>query len=320
MNERTPIDSEALARYLAGASDAPERERVEAWAASDPDHAHELEALRRIWDDAAEAMPLPELDVDAGWLKVEQRMGGAAGRGTVIPLNARRWLAAAAVIAGLLFAGRMLFGPRTVELAATGASVHGTLADSSRVVLAPGSRLTADLGRQRTIRLQGEAYFEVARDTARPFTVHTDEVDVTVLGTAFEVSAFDTARVVRVRVREGRVQVAAGPDTVVLRAGEQARYDRVDHQLQRMANGPLEHWGDRLLQFDQAPLPVVVAELQRRYGVKVELGNGPMAACRLTATFEDEPVETVLQVIADTFGLRVVHLAPGRYRLEGDGC
>jgi ferric-dicitrate binding protein FerR (iron transport regulator) len=126
--------------------------------------------------------------------------------------------------------------------------------------------------------------------------------------------------VVRVRVREGRVQVVAGPDTLILRGGEQAQYDRVGRQLERSVNGPLEHWGDKLLQFEQAPLPMVVAELQRRYGVEVELGNAPIAACRLTATFDDETVETVLQVIADTFGLRVVHLAPGRFRLEGNGC
>jgi ferric-dicitrate binding protein FerR (iron transport regulator) len=160
----------------------------------------------------------------------------------------------------------------------------------------------------------------VARDTARPFTVEAGAVDVTVLGTAFEVTAFDTAATVLVRVREGRVHVTAGPDTALLQAGDQVRYDRTRHLLERGRNGPLEQWGDRVLQFDQAPMDLVVERLQQRYGLELELANAAIARCRLTATFEDEPVDTVLQVIADTFGLRVVHTGPDRYRFEGDGC
>lgn len=320
MSDTTPIESEALARYLAGESDAPERERVERWAAADPAHVAELAELRRIWDAAEQAAPMPEPDVDAAWRRVHDRIEGSGGGGRVIPFNVKRWLAAAAVVAGVVFATRLLFAPATVELAATGAHVRSTLADSSRVVLTPGSRLTARIGDDRRITLRGEAYFEVARDTAHPFTVATAEVDVTVLGTAFEVTAYDTSTTVQVRVREGRVQVVAAGDTVVLHAGERVRYDRTKHELERGANGPLEHWGDRLLQFDQAPLALVREQLQQRYHVDLELANAAIGQCRLTATFEDEPVDTVLQVIADTFGLRVVHLGRGRYRFEGDGC
>ncbi len=320
MSDTTPIESEALARYLAGASDAPERERVERWSAAAPAHAAELAALRRIWDSAGQARPMSEPDVDVAWRRVNDRIEGAGGGGRVVPFNVKRWLAAAAVIAGVVFATRLLFAQATVQLAATGAYVRSTLADSSRVVLAPGSHLTARLGDERRITLHGEAYFEVARDTEHPFTVAAADVDVTVLGTAFEVTAYDSSAVVQVRVREGRVQVVAERDTVVLHAGERARYDRAKHELERGANGPLEHWGDRLLQFDQAPLELVREQLQQRFHVELELANAAIGQCRLTATFEDEPVDTVLQVIADTFGLRVVHTGPGRYRFEGDGC
>jgi ferric-dicitrate binding protein FerR (iron transport regulator) len=54
--------------------------------------------------------------------------------------------------------------------------------------------------------------------------------------------------------------------------------------------------------------------------VEVELANEAIGRCALTATFEEEPVEQVLQVVAATFGLQVEPIAPGRYMLIGDGC
>jgi ferric-dicitrate binding protein FerR (iron transport regulator) len=90
--------------------------------------------------------------------------------------------------------------------------------------------------------------------------------------------------------------------------------------LAREAAGPVERWGGRILQFEQAPLSLVVRQLRERYGVEVELANEAIGRCALKATFEEEPVEQVLQVVAATFGLQVEPIAPGRYMLIGDGC
>ena len=113
--------------------------------------------------------------------------------------------------------------------------VAATLADSSRVVVSPGSELKARMGKERQVALRGEAYFEVERDGSRPFIVEAGELRVTVLGTGFEVTAYDTAATALVRVRHGSVSVVANGDTVVLATGERARYDRQQHILQREA-------------------------------------------------------------------------------------
>jgi ferric-dicitrate binding protein FerR (iron transport regulator) len=82
----------------------------------------------------------------------------------------------------------------------------------------------------------------------------------------------------------------------------------------------VEAWGDRIVQFQNAALGDVVAELQRIYHVRVDLSNEALRRCRITATFEDEPIDQVLNVIAGTFGLRVTRPAADNYELEGDGC
>jgi len=324
MNGSEPIDSELLARYLADEAAASDRDAVERWAASDTEHARELAQMQRIWVLGAEGHPLEEVDTDQAWDRMAQRMDEAEGKGRVILLGGRarmrRYIAAAAVITGVVFAVRFLFGPSTENVVAETAPIRATLADSSRVTLLPGTRIKARMGDERHVSLSGRAYFEVTKDPEHPFVVDAGALTVTVLGTAFEVTAYDTASSMQVRVREGRVQVVITSDTLVLVAGEHARFDRAKQVLERETAGPVERWGGRILQFEQAPLTLVVLQLRERYGVEVELANDAIGRCALTATFEEEPVERVLQVVAETFGLRMELIAPGRYMLDGDGC
>ncbi len=122
------------------------------------------------------------------------------------------------------------------------------------------------------------------------------------------------------RDREGRVQVVNGTDTIVLTAGQHARFDRQRHVLEREVAPPAEVWGERIIQFEEAPLPEVVRQLEKLFPVRITLGNAAMANCKLTASFEDEPIERILQVIAETYNLTITDQGPGAYVLMGDGC
>ncbi|HMC96986.1 MAG TPA: hypothetical protein VKG92_05000, partial [Flavobacteriales bacterium] len=104
MNEGPHIDSDRLARYLSGEADEVERAAVERWAAERPENSQELERMRAVWELGATGVPMPDIDVDAAWSRLSDRIAEAEGRGRVVPLrrsNAVRWLAAAAIITGL---------------------------------------------------------------------------------------------------------------------------------------------------------------------------------------------------------------------------
>jgi len=323
LNEGPHITSEQLARYLSGEADAAERQAVEVWAVADAVHAAELEQLRTIWELGADAA-VPEVDVDKAWHRVEARIAEAEGRGRVIPMHrvrtVSRWLAAAAVFTGLFVGVRSWYQQRPEEFMAANEHVRTVLQDNSSVVLSPGSRVNVRMKDDRHVTLQGEAYFEVQRDEERPFVVETDEVLVTVLGTAFEVSAFDTSSSVLVRVRHGKVRVEAEGDTVILHAGGYARYNKAAHLLERLPAPPADVFGERIIQFHEASMVAVVDQLQRLFKVKVQLANDGLKRCTLTATFEDEPIDYILRVIADTYGLSLTQSAPGTYTLDGEGC
>lgn len=319
----TPIPSELLALYIAGEADDTQRRAVEAWAAASPDHAAELEGMRAVWALGADAAVLPELDVDAAWDRLDHRIAEAEGSGRIRSIEARpnwmRWLSAAAVVAGIAFAARWFFQPSVEAYYAAAAPVELLLADSSRTVLSPGTRLEERSGRKRAMHLQGQAYFEVKRDEQRPFTVDAGDLLVTVLGTAFEVAAYDTSEFVSVRVRSGRVQVEAGGERLELGAGDHLRYHKQRHFMERRPSPPAEVWGIRILQFEGATLAQVAAQLERIYTVRITLRNDRIAACRLTAEFDDEAIGAILDVIAETFGLQVEG-TNGEYVLDGNGC
>ncbi len=324
MNAAPHITSEQLAAYASNEADGDLRAAVEQWAAADPANAKELEAMLRAWRWSANAAAVPDVDVDAAWQKVQARIRGNASGGRVLRMLPMRrfatWLAAAAVVAGLFIAARILLVPGAQDWSATAQVVHTVLKDSSRVVLSPHSEMTASIGERRSITLKGQAYFEVARDTTKPFTVKAEDVLVTVLGTGFEVSAYDTSATIEVKVRHGHVRVQAKNAELDLLAGDAASYDRATHRLTRVALPSSVVWGDRILQFEEAPMTEVLQRLETIYGVSIELGNPAIGTCRLTADFDNESIDRILGVIADTFQITVKKDQRGHYSLNGDGC
>ncbi|HEY0977073.1 MAG TPA: FecR domain-containing protein [Flavobacteriales bacterium] len=320
MDEGAHIPSELLAGYLSGEADPEARLRVEQWAAGDPANARELERMRALWRLSGEGDAAPEVDVDAAWRKLEQRLDRRTPVVRTLNTAVRKWIAAAAMLAGLVIAVQLLMRPASRSYVAESTMRNAVLEDSSRITLSPHSKLAARFGDERNIRLEGQAYFEVKRDEQRPFIVDAGEVEVKVLGTAFEVTAFDTARTVTVRVRHGKVRVAGAGRHVDLTAGQHVQFDKVTRELLRTPNMAMEVWGDRILQFEKASLAQVAQRLQELYGVRIELGNEAIGRCMLTANFENEPIGQVLQVIAATFGLQVEAPTGDRYILQGDGC
>jgi transmembrane sensor len=160
------------------------------------------------------------------------------------------------------------------------------LADDSTVTLGPGSRLSVDLTpNARNIRLAGgEAYFSVARNPSRPFTVRALNGAITAVGTAFDVRAIEDR--VTVTVTEGRVALtdasatAAAPVSTLVGLGEQVSYSlnsdtaRIQTgRVQRVNTGDTVHWREGWLVYRNEPLRYVVADIARYTDLKFHLAD-----------------------------------------------
>lgn len=189
------------------------------------------------------------------------------------------------------------------------------LADGSRVILAAESRLVipADFGeRTRTVRLEGKGYFVVRPDRDRPFRVEAEQVVTEVLGTSFLVRSAGEGSGAEVLVEEGKVAVRAPgsglEDGVALERGEAAELDgagRIEVR-RRVDVASRLAWTEGRLVFQLTPLSAVREELQRWYDIEIELPDSALGAVGVTATFDNEPLEPVLQRLSRLLDLDYV--------------
>jgi transmembrane sensor len=321
-----------LVRYFAGQLPEEERVALEAWIAEAPGRRDAVEGLRAVW--AASAVRPADPDTDAAldrlWERVRSEPAGQLGEparpNPVLVLTtrpaARPWRRIASSIAAalaLLVGGNLIWraveqahrraeesAPRPRYATARGQRASLRLPDGTTVLLNTESVLEVSAaygGRMREVYLRGEAYFEVAHDSTRPFRVHGGSATTEVLGTRFGVRARPEESAVQVLVAEGRValsgQRADSGRRLVLGHGDLGRRasdgaTSVVHDVQ-VERGLA--WKDGGLFFEREPLPEVLAELGRWYDREFVLGDSTLASTRLTTSLHGESLDEALQVL-----------------------
>ena len=333
---------EGLARFLAGQSSSAEEQRIRAQLASDPERAALLNALDSALGSPND-VPLSAREVDSALASVMARRDIAVHRAAepspdVIPFAPRpsaqlrqmqsRWRSAGvrAAAAVLLVAGLSLVwrasqptGTANPDTRIASASqIHRTttgqvdtvrLADGSTVVLGPASRLAVEDGFGGSVRgvdFEGQGYFDVVHDDARPFVVRTRSATLRDIGTAFSVQS-DSIRGTRVAVTSGAVDVVGvgrkASSPTVLHAGDRAEVsgERVRVERRSVTEAELS-WTRGVLEFHDAPLAAVAQELRRWYGVELIVSDSTIATRRLTATFDRATADDVGRVLAAVLG------------------
>jgi transmembrane sensor len=336
-----PFDWDALARYLAGESPDAEAIVVRRWLDAHPGDAAMVRALDQALDRVA-PVRAATVDVERALRDVVVRLDepdvrplrvaspAAASPATASPRAPSFWrrpvLRAAAVIAvastGALawWAARRAApgdaAPARTYATAVGARDSVRLPDGSRVVLGPGSRLVVAEGfggSAREVELVGEGWFDVVHDDARTFTVRAAGATIRDVGTAFTVRTGGSGADARVRVtvQHGAVLLDATPGDadggVVLHQGDVGVVRADGHTVARPGTATDDDvaWTRGRLVFREAPLDEVRAELRRWYGVELRVDDATLAGRHVTASFDGEPADGVLRVLALALGARV---------------
>ncbi|WP_353720002.1 FecR domain-containing protein [Dyadobacter sp. 676] len=212
--------------------------------------------------------------------------------------------------------------------AAAGEKKEVVLPDSSHIWLNAGSsvdypRVFQD--KERNVNLTGEAFFEVARDTARPFVICTGALRTRVIGTSFNIKAYPEDSSIAVSVVTGRVNVSSVESgaSVELSPDEQAVYGKFDRRLLARAYpdaGGLSVWKDGRLQFRNSPLHEVIRTLERRFDVAVKFDDRARD-CPVHADFDDtEPVTQILGMLAASLSGKLEGNRQAGYTLVTGEC
>ncbi|MCL3850436.1 FecR domain-containing protein [Parabacteroides sp. GYB001] len=251
------------------------------------------------------------LDTDKAW---QQFAGKHQVRRTVS--FRRYWMAAASVFLLLIGFGTYFIterkSPEWVAVTTGPGQIKEVyLPDSTLISMAGSSSIRYDVktyGKERrVVKMKGKAFFQVTRNEARPFSVYTERTEVTVLGTSFQIN--EQPGGTDVNVMTGKVSFGAtGSETnkVILTAGMSASYSMESNGITILEEEDLNSlsWKTRQLRFNDTPLEKVIDDLNKYYQVKV-INKTETPNLKLTATFNDLPLEDVLLVINQTLDTRL---------------
>ncbi len=193
---------------------------------------------------------------------------------------------------------------------APGQKLSFHLEDGTKIILNSGSKIKypSNFGdHERKVILEGEAFFDVSKDTSRPFRVVTESVVTTALGTSFNINAFSSNENIEIALVTGKVSVEGTTqsgklNSLILDPGEMATVSKRDHNYSK---SPFDFskqvsWKDGMIFFKDATYREIVNNLENWYGVSIKTNRIPLKDWRFSGKFEDETLENIL--VALQFG------------------
>lgn len=346
MEETQQTYWELLARYFSGNASEEDKVLVQRKKEEDPSFAHLYQQAKDLFVKPASDTPAYEPNVDKGWERLQlkaqmreaplrdQQVGKTSGNSTPVVRSIRKsnfvW-AIAASIAFLLAIGYGVLSqlPQQQDWIEVQTALNETqvlnLSDGSQVTLNENSHFSYPVSfakDTRTVRLTGEAFFEVEKAEGKRFTVLAEGTKTEVIGTAFYLQAYPNQEV-RIQVKEGKVAFASqdNGEAVFLTPGEEARMpgSRQTPAKQAIEDPNFQSWQNKKLQFSDTRLDQLVKTLEAYYETPIAIGNKELSNCRFTVSFEDSKLEDVLEILSLTANLSIEQES-GTYIISGESC
>jgi ferric-dicitrate binding protein FerR (iron transport regulator) len=172
------------------------------------------------------------------------------------------------------------------------------LSDGTEVILNSATRLKfpfSFLGDKREVYVDGEAYFNIAKNADHPFIVHTDKGDITVLGTEFNVNTYVTD-VLKTALVEGSVNVSSNNQVIHLKPGEELTLNKNQHSISELDERITLSWMQGVLYFHDTPLSEIAKMIERWYAVPVKIDDEKLGRETFTGNLEkSQPLEDFLK-------------------------
>lgn len=294
------MNQDLIHKYLKGETNSKEHQEIMSWIETSTDNRREFLRYRRLYD---AAIWRESDDQNARNIKEP--------RSKTIPLI-RKWMRIAAIIsiaiAGTLFIQQRISNDtesiftRSIKVP-QGQRVKLTLSDGTKVTLNSNSSLhfPSNFKRNhRTVILDGEGFFEVARHKTKPFLVITEKCEIEVLGTTFNVQAYNHSDIFETSLIEGSVKVIdkKSKQTALLQPQE-----KVTIENDKLITGTFDSrddflWKDGIYVFNNENLIRVFKKLEQYYQTRIEVRNKNLSSNQCTGKFrQKEGIEHIIKVL-----------------------
>lgn len=321
--DRNTIE-ELLPRYCEGVATEEERLQVEMWMSESDENRRMAKQIHALYLATDTVNVMKKVDTEKALLKVKSRMSGNRRKGTMWWQWAQR---AAAILFIPLLVTLMLqyWGGNEQELAQImevktnpGMMTSLTLPDGTLVYLNSESTLNYPSrfdNDTRNVTLQGEAYFEVAKNPEKKFIVSTShQSQIEVLGTHFNVEAYEKEDRISATLVEGKIGFIYKSNDVskkvLMDPGQKLVYDSKDNKIQLYAtSGESEiAWKEGKIIFRNTPLEEGLRMLEKRYNVEFIIKNDRLKGDSFTGTFTNQRLERILEYFQLSSQIRWRHL------------
>lgn len=300
-----------LVKYLLSEASASEQEQVNQWLNDDASNVAYFDQVKKIWENSVQLAATSTVDEKKAWERFRQRIGDkkVSTRTTFLWLKIA---AAAILIGGTVVLGYWIFGnekPMKELTVVTQQSVlKDTLSDGSVVTLNKRSSISYPSrfrGNTRTVLLKGEAFFNITPDKKKPFIIHVNDAQVKVVGTSFNIREENGKT--EVIVETGIVQVTHNGKTIELRPNEKMEIAARDSIMKptQVKDHLYNYYRTKEFVCDGTPLWKLVNVVNDAYDVHIVFGREELKNLPMNATFNNESLDQVLNIISLTFGIKV---------------
>lgn len=325
---------ELIGKYLAGEASVQEASQVEAWERISVTNKKYIDQLRFVFDKASAVKELPRFDEDAAWIKLKNRLHTTEAKTFRLDIPKEKdskdfnfFLRIAAGVIIVLGIGYFFYqntkSAPALEVVAESKSREDILPDGSNVFLNKKTKLVYAYDKRKKthlVKLSGEAFFTIKHNNKKDFIIETEGIFIRDIGTSFNVKAYPESDKIEVVVKEGAVEFFTEKDSgVYLRAGGKGVYDKLTKKfsVEEPESNELSY-KTKFFSFNDQDLKSVTKDLNTVYDNRIVLSER-VKNCRLTVTFNDESIEEIATVIAETLNLTMKE-SDGKIVLEGSGC
>jgi ferric-dicitrate binding protein FerR (iron transport regulator) len=324
MKTNTNIENwDLIAKYYADECSQKEIESLNIWITDNKNNEQIFNQVKKDLELINLTNSMNKVNVDSAWEKVKDRIQEAdenesnvsKGR-TINFLRVLKYAAMVVILLGIGFITNKIYQNTTnnelIEyLSNTEQGKELILPDGSTVVLNANSKISFDkvfASNERRVVLEGEAFFDVTKKPNKPFIIETNDAEVKVLGTSFNVNANFPNKQVEVFVKTGLVELSNAKDKdnkILIEPGNIGILDNKEITKHTNIDVNKIAWKTKEIVFKEERLDDVINTLNRVYNANIICYDQAVLNLKYTSTFKDQEIDSILNVICMTFNLKV---------------
>lgn len=323
-----------IARVLSGEANKAEKSSLFDWIEADEANKKLFNDYRLAWEGVETYQVSKQVDIDKEWKLLNDKISDGAKIISINKQESKRsfsFLKIAAIGLLVILSGFAVYYFSGVmnknEIVTAYETKEIKLPDGSGITLNANSKVIYPdefKKEKREVLLQGEAYFEVEPDKLKPFVVDAGEALIEVLGTSFNVKAYQGADNIEVIVKSGKVALSKkGEDEkLILTSGEKGVVSTSTGKPRKTTNTDINYdaYKTRALKFENVALKDFVRKISNVYHVSIVIESPEIENCPVDVSFVDQDIESVIRVFSELYPKISIAQKNDKVILRGKGC